>query len=210
MGTEVKKVKVVGNKTTEVIIGSAASKLQIASKALSDAVKEAQSINTLVEEGTLKVVNIESEISELKTKFNQEKSKLEFDLDLAYKTKETELVSSFLSRQGLVSIKSSDLQAIKVELDSKTKEFDTKVNAEIGKTRAILVKDHENDTKILKLEHQNKESANTARITQLEEQNKFLLEQVESWKKSLDSERTAGIERSKANAIGTLNLGTNK
>ena len=59
-----------------------------------------------------------------------------------------------------------------------------------------------------KLEFEKKEADNKAAITQLTDKVKFLEEQVGYWKEALEEERKAGVERSKASSIGTLNVGT--
>lgn len=205
-----KKSIVVGNKTTETIIGTAATKLAQATKSILEAVTAADGINKLIEEGTLKVVNLESQIEELKITLAQEKKNSAIDLELAFKAKEDEMVNKYLESRKMAIIESSVLAKTISEHNSLKSEFDQKVFVEVAKSNAILRKDHENSLQILNLQHQNKEAANNAEITQLKAQNAFLTEQVNSWKAALEAERAASVERSKASSIQTLNVGTTK
>jgi hypothetical protein len=209
---EVKKAKktVVGNKTTEIIIGTAATKLAQATKSINEALQAAAGITNLIDEGTLKVVNLQSEIEELKVTLAQEKKNAAIDLELAFKAKEDEMVNKYLATRNLAIVESSVLQKTISDYNTLKADFDKNVSSEVAKAIAIVRKDHQNDLTVLNLQHQNKEAANNAEITQLKAQNAFLAEQVASWKAALDAERLASVERSKASAVGTLNVGTNK
>lgn len=197
-----KKPAVVGNRTTEIIIGTAATKLGQATKNITEALQAA--------DGTLKVVNLESQIEELKITLAQEKKNSAIDLELAFKAKEDEMVNKYLENRKLAVIESSVLAKTIQEHNTLKTEFNQSVVTEVNKATAVLRKDHQNDITVLNLQHQNKEAGNNAEITQLKAQNAFLVEQVNSWKIALEAERAASVERSKSSSIGTLNVGTNK
>lgn len=202
--------KLKGNKTTETIIGTAANKLAQGLKGLDDTVKAAKEIENIIEEGTLKVTNLEDQIVEVKLKLEQDKKNAKFDLDLAFKQDQEEQATKYLNSRGLITKTQEEWDKVINDYNNLKTDFDVKVGSEVGKARGMSDSKHSSEIQILNLEHRNKETENTAIINQLREQNKFLTEQVASWKSALESERTAGIERAKASSIGTLNVGTNK
>lgn len=209
--TEVKKkVAIVGNKTTELIIGNAAMKLSQATKSIEDALKTVTNINSIVEEGTLKVTNLETQIADLELKFKQDKSTKAFELDLEFKKNQEKYVVDYLANKRMLAVSQEEVDKTNQELTKLRGDFSKEVATEVHKATGSMASKHSSEIQILGLEHRNKEAENIATIKQLQEQNKFLTEQVVSWKTALDSERTAGVERAKAASIGTMNVGTSK
>jgi len=205
-----KTPKAKGNKTTEAIIGSAALKLGSAVKSLTDAFKAAEGLEQLVEEGTLKVTNLESNIAELQNKLKQDKANASFELELAYKTDEKAFADKYLVDNGLKAVAESEWNNLNSQLKNVQETFDKRVSEETHKAIGAITKDHKNEMTIKEMEYRNKEAENLAAINQLKDKVAFLEDQVESWKAALDAERQAGVERAKASAIGTLNVGASK
>lgn len=201
-----KSKKVVGNKSTEVIIGAAAGKLNGALQSILGAVKEAEKIGTLIEEGTLKVANLEVQVAEVGQDLANKKAQATLELKLAFEGDKQTFVNGYLQEKSLIAVPASELAA----QQQKIAEVDAAITREVGK--AVGIANSANQSKIRELELTQKatEAENSARIKQQEEQIVFLKSQVEMWKGALDSERNAGVERAKAGAIGSVNVTSSK
>lgn len=201
-----KKPSVVGNKTTESIIGAGASKLLNAVSSLQDVVKTLSNIDTIVEENTLKVVGLETTLAELEQQKKNTIAQNRIEIAQQFASDEQAFISDYLKNAGLVTIRPSEVDALKTEL-ANTKsgiedQVKREVNAQVGAIRAQFT----NEAKMAALEHTTKEAQNLAKISQLEDRAAFLEEQVTSWKGALEAERTAGVERAKASSVGSINV----
>jgi hypothetical protein len=96
---------------------------------------------------------------------------------------------------------------MKNDLEEATTKMDANIQKAVNAATGAMQKEHNNATALAKMEFEKKEAENTAKITQLTEQVKFLQEQVGYWKKALEDEREAGVKRAQASSIGTLNVG---
>lgn len=200
--------KITGNKNTELVIGAAAQKLETAVKAIADAANTASKLQDTVQTATLQVVNLEDRIGGLEQEYKNKEAQAKISLQQAFDSNREGFVKSFLSEKGLTSLPGSELTELQAKLEKATKDVSQTVAAAVGAATGAMKITHENELKIKDLTNQTTAAENTARIKQLEEQNKFLTEQVQSWKDSLTAERAAGIERAKSGAINTLNVGT--
>lgn len=198
-----------GNKNTEVIVGSAAIKLEAAVKSLLGAVQEVSSLDDKAAECTLKVSDLQDQIGGLQNQLANQKAQNEFELDLQYKADKRLFSEIWLNENNMTSIPSSDLQDLKNRLSKATMEVSQAVNSAVGAATTNLNNKHESELKMKDLEYKTSEATNLATISQLKAEVAIWKEQATSWQKALDSERSAGVERSKAGAIGTLNLGGN-
>jgi hypothetical protein len=209
---QVKKAPVAkkGSQKTEIIIGAGASKLTSAVTALLGVVSKIEELPATAQQMTLEVVNLEDKIVSLKTQFENEQAQQKIDLKLAYDTDRQTYVDKFLNEKGLTTIESTELNNLKQKAYRTEDDLQQTIRTEKAKAEAIAKADAQNQIKIAGLEFDKREADNTAKINQLQAQNQFLQEQVAMWKSALDSERQAGIERAKASAIGTLNVGANQ
>lgn len=203
----VKKAASKGSKNTEIIVGQAAMKLTAATKALQEAVAASNNLEETIAQNVLKASTVEDQISDLKQTYAQQKAEMEFQLSLDYKTNKKAFADAFLNENGLTAVPTGDFNNLKEELEVTKKDFVAKVNSEVGKVKGMLENDYVQKTKIAQLEFDSKQAETSARLSQKEDTIKFLNEQVAMWKGALDAERAAGVERSKAGAIGSINLG---
>jgi len=196
-----------GNKTTEIIIGSAASRMEAAVKALLQVAPEVEKLKTTLNSGTLEVVNLEDKIGALKQDLTNKVAQNKIELQQAYDADQKAFVDNYLQRNKLVAILETKMDELHDSLDEATTKMSENISKAVNAATSAMKKDHDNADALAKMTFEKKEAENTAKITQLESQVKFLTEQVGYWKKALEDERVAGVERAKAASIGTLNVG---
>lgn len=198
-----------GNKNTEIILGSAAIKLEAAVKSILGAAQEVSSLDSRAAECTLKVSDLEDQIGGLQSELSNQKAQNKFELDLQFKADKKSFAEMWLLENNMTYLPSNDLQDLKNKLAKATSEVSQTVNAAVGAATSSLNTKHEAELKMKGLEYQTSEATNLATISQLKAEVEIWKGQAASWQKALDAERTAGVERSKSGAIGTLNLGGN-
>jgi len=201
------KSKSVGNKTTEIVIGAAYLKLQAASKSLQEGVKQSEELVKIVEENTLKVTNLEDKIGALTTEYEEKRKKITFDLDLDYRSDKEKFVRNYVTENSLVLVKKEEYEDLNKKISDLSQGSQKAVNEALSSQKSQLEKDHKAEISILNSSFSAKEAENKATIESLKNQLAAALQSVEDWKKALDQERLAGIERAKASSIGTLNVG---
>lgn len=197
-----------GTKATEVVVGTAAVKLNQAVKNLQEAMASAGNLEETITGHVLKAEELEGRISDLQNTYENNKKQMAFDMDLEYKSNQKAFAEKYLSTTGLTAVPTEDWQGVNAELNNIKTEFNNKVNSEVGKVRGQLENSFKQDKQILELNFQAKEADNNAKITQKDQQIAFLTDQVNNWKSALDAERQAGIQRAQASSIGTLNVGS--
>ncbi len=208
--SEVKKApakKGVGNKTTEIIVGAAASKLEYAVKGIQSAVIEVANLENKVGDYTLKIVNLEDQIGGLKQDLDNQKAQNKLELEISFKSDRASFVDIWLQENKFVTISQVELDKMKTDLNNATQNLKANIQEAVSAATSSMKSTHENEKKVLDLEYKTKEANNLAKIEQLESKVTFLSEQCEMWKDALEAERRAGIERSKYGAINTLNVG---
>lgn len=201
------KAPVKGNKTTEIVLGSAAMKLSSAVTAVLAAVEVVKGLDEKAQDSTLLVTNLEDKIGGLEQDYKNKVAQSKIELQQAYESDKESFVDLYLKQKNLQTINSTELE----ELNNKVTKFDQiladTVSKEVGKAVGIEKSNSASALKVATLEFTAKEAQNTAEITQLKNQVTFMTEQVTMWKTALEDERKAGVERAKAGSIGTLNVG---
>lgn len=198
-----------GNKTTEIILGSAALKLEAAVKAISGAVEEVAKLDQKAGECTLTVSNLEDKIGGLKQDLANQQAQNKLELELQYKADQRSFAETWLSANNYAYLPSSELQDLKTKLVRATTEVDQTVAKAVASATGAMTTRFESEQKIKEMEYKTSEATNLATIQQLRSEVAVWKNQAEQWQKALDAERQAGVERQKASAIGTLNLGGN-
>lgn len=201
-----KKVAVVGNKQTELIIGAGALKLESAIKSLSEVVKMVENFDQIISDKTLKVETLDNNIAELETKFKQEKATKEFNLKLDFEASKDKYTNDYLASKGMVSIPNSEYGDLKSKAIRNEEDIKKEISSEVHKAVGSLTKEHNNTLQIKELEYKNREADNIAQLKQQGETITLLKSQITELIKQLDAERSAGIERSKSTAVGTINV----
>lgn len=196
-----------GNKTTEIVIGAGAAKLESAIKTLLQVAPEIEKLSKITQEGTLEVVNLEDKIGGLKQDLTNKTAQNKIELQQAYDADQALFAEKYLQANNLTAIKGEELSELQDKLMDATDNLETNVAKAVNGATSAMKKEHENAVAIAKLEFEKKEAENNANLKQMGEQVKFLTEQVGYWKKALEDERTASVERAKAASIGTLNVG---
>lgn len=195
-----------GTSTTEAIIGTAANKMQSATKALVEAYEIASKMGPVIEENTLKVLDLETKIAELKVQYQQLRAQHQFDLDLEFKKDEKTYVDGYLNENGLVSIPGDELNDLKAQIEKLRTDYDADLKKAIASATAAVQKDYENRIAIKNAESKAAEAETNATIKQQSLHITELNKQVDMWREQLDQERKASTERAKAASIGTLNV----
>lgn len=195
-----------GNKTTELIVGTAALKMQTASKNLNDAMVHAMKMTEVLETTTLKVSDMEQKIEDLAVEYGKRKSQAEFDLELEFKTNEKRFAENYLTSNNLLAVSNEEYNGLRDKYTILQQEFEQKLNAEINKSKGILENNYNNATKLKEAEFTAKEAQNAARITSLESQLTAAISQADQWRTALDDERKAGVQRAQASAVGNINV----
>ena len=200
--------KKVGNKTTEIIVGSAAMSLSSAVKNVMAAVEQVKTLENTSQTMTLKVSDLEDKIGGLEQDLKNKTEQNKIEIKNQFEADKKSFVDTYLTEKKMSCIDTAELTTLRTSL---SKAEDNK-NAEIQKAVAFAVgaakKDSDNAAKVATLEHEKKEAANAAEISQLKAQNKFLEDQVSHWKTMLEKQMTQETERAKHGAINTLNVGS--
>jgi hypothetical protein len=131
------KTKAKGTKVTESIIGASAVKLQAAVKNIAEAATQATKLESILTDYTVKVTDYEDKITNLSTEYTQKKSEQDFKLQLEFKTDREKFAKTWMDENGLVSIHASELQELRESHDTLRRDFDSKVQAEVGKATGI-------------------------------------------------------------------------
>lgn len=196
-----------GNKTTEVIIGAASSRMEAAVKSLLAVAPEVEKLQKTISQSTLEVVNLEDTIGALKQDLVNKTSQNKIELEQAYNADQKSFADKYLNQNRLVAVAENDLTGLRNDLEEALNKRDEAVSKAVNAATSSMKKDHDAADALAKMTFEKKEAENAAKITQLEAQVKFLGEQVGYWKLALEAEQKAGIERAKAASIGTLNVG---
>lgn len=192
---------------TELVLGAAAIKMNNALVQIKAALSQFEALNTQSEELTAKIAAQEVKLTELETKLSERKRSGEVEIDLELRTFGLSSAEAIITEAGKVSVNREKYEATLSELEALQRDFRTKLEAEKNAAISTIRKEYENATKLAEAEFKAKEATTTAKLAQNEAQITFLTEQVESWKSQLNAERSASVERSKANAIGSISVG---
>lgn len=198
---------VTGTKTTEVILGTAASRLETGLKALSGVAEEVFKLDKKIEEYTLLISDLETKISSKELELKNSIAQNKIELQQAYDGDRESFVKVWLVARGFEIIAPSELAQLKADLAASKADLDAQIKREVAIVTNTLNRNHESSKKEYELEFKAKEATTVAALAQKDEKIKFLEEQVAAWKKALDDEREAGVKRAQAGAIQNLNLG---
>lgn len=197
-----------GNKTTELVVGAAASRIENAVKALLSVSPEIGKLTVIAQESTLKVADLEDKIGGLKQDYENKSAQAKIELQQAYDSNREAFAQKWLAEKGLISIARLDLASLEGDLADATQKVDEKVAKAVGAATSSMKKDHEQALAISKLEMEKLQASNAAEIVQLKNQNTFLVDQVNHWKTMLETQQKNETERAKYGQIGTMNVGT--
>jgi hypothetical protein len=195
-----------GTIETETIIGSAASKMQQSLKAYEQAQQQLAKLPELVEEYTLKITQAESKLNDLKVAYNERTRQFNVELDLHKRQSIEAVVDEYLQNEDKVAVKRTEYEKLVADLTAAVNNQESVVKAEVAKANAIADNRNKSQMEIREAQYSQKEAENKAQINSMTAQLAALRSENESWKRQLDDERKASVERAKASAIGSVNL----
>lgn len=196
--------------TTEVVLGTAVNNLRKASTELTSAVEVVNKLADTAENLSGQIAEREGKIKELDTEFAERKRQAQVTLELDIKSMEQTAVDSILNRQGKISVLKAEYDGTITALNTLKSEMQKEIAKETAIVTNRLTKEFETEKKLAQSQFDGQQAQTKAELSQKEQQIAFLSEQVNMWKKALDDERQAGVERAKAGAIGSINLGGNQ
>jgi hypothetical protein len=192
--------------STETFVGSAAQSLK---KSLAEYVNATAAIDKMADradELSTIVASKEAAIEELDVKYQEKERQLALDLDLRMKERTELVVNRYLNEQSKTAISTSELSALKQELETTKTNFNKDVQSAVAAATSNIKGTYESDKRLLEAEHRAAQAKNEAQIETLEGKVVFLEDQVEMWKSQLNSERQASIERSRNAQQPTINV----
>ena len=212
-GTDVKSPatkKVVGNKQTESIIGSAARSLSQSLDKLHEVTKALSNIDDVVNDKVLRIGTLEDTLEELQVKVRQKTEQNRIELQNQYDADAAAFTARFLTSKNLTAVDTAEYTKLNTQLQEAVLTKDRAVEEAVASAVKTEQEKARTAESLLNAEHARKEADNKAQITQLLSQVDFLTKQVDLWKTALDSERAASIERAKASSVGSINVTPSK
>lgn len=194
-----------GTQKTELIIGTAASKLSAAVKGIQEASQTAVQLEQTLTDYNLKVTDLEGKITGLEQEYQNKKAQQEFQLDLDFKTSQRQFAEKFLQENGYVAVVVEDNTKLKEEYETLKANFEAEVNKKVGAATNSIQSNVDNKIKLLEAEYRAKEASNIAEIANLKSQLAFANQMAEKWETQLKEERQASVERSKSQSA-TVNV----
>lgn len=198
-----KTAKPVGNKSTEMILGSASQKLNTGLKSLQEVVGQLASMDALIEEKTLKLSNMDNEIADLNVRKQQEIENDKFEIELAYKQNSRDFVNQFLTANQLELISRDELSDLKRAIA----ERDQTIKAEVAKEVAIRTKQMEADFKIKELQLENTQATVKADLDQKNQQIRYLEDNIKRLSDEITAQRELTKNIAEAGKVGSINVG---
>lgn len=194
--------------STELVMGKAAQDLH---KAVAEALKATEGLNTLVEESenlSLKIANQESRIDELEVAYTEKERQMVLDLELKMKGRTEETVQAYLSSNRQRSISVEEFNQMELKIKEADATLTKTVATEVAKVRNEESSRFNNELKLKEAQFAANEAKNNASISVLESKVEFLEAQNKQLLDQINAERQASIERARAGSIGTLNVGS--
>lgn len=195
-----------GTPKTEAIIGTGINKLNAAGKSLADAISTLNTMPKMAEDLSAEIAAKYDKIAALDVEYAEKLRQHEVDLKLQTQASEENFVTAYLTAKGHTSVEKNALAALESGISRLEQEHDANIKKEVAIATNSVKREYESQINLLKAEQKTQEAEKTAQIKQLNDQVVFLTSQVNEWKKQLDDERKASIERSKAGSIGAINV----
>lgn len=180
--------KAVGNKTTEVIIGTASTKLIAAVAGLGAAVEAANKLPEVIQDYTLRVTDLEDKIGGLDQEFKNKVAQNQIEIKQAFERDRETFVSGWLQSKGLTTISATEVSELRDAVENATTNQETAVKNAEARAIGIEKSNSANALKIANLEHEKKEADNLATIKQQQQQITFLETQMKNLQTLLDSQ----------------------
>lgn len=152
----------------------------------------------------------EAELTELDVKLNETKRQKEVELNLALKENALNKVNEVLQAQGRTSIPLEELTRLKADYAALSKEFDTKLNAEMGKVNGMATAKIATALKEKDLEQAAKSAQTEAKLTSLQDQLAAATNQINDYKAQIAADREARIKEAQARGNPVVTVASGK
>lgn len=203
--------KAKGTAKTEIVIGTAATKLAAAVKSIQEAAQIPAQLEQSLTDYNLKVTDLETKITNLDQEYQNKKAQHEIDLGLAYKAAQKQFTTDFLNNNGLIAVVVEEDKKVREELAALKANFAQEVNNKVAAATSSIKGSYDNQVKISESEYKAKEAGNLAKIENLTAQLQFANEMANKWEKQLNDERDASVKRASAGAVQqTITTGNGK
>jgi len=189
-----------GNATSKVTTVAQASTVKInkATDALAKIVAELQGTNDSYEEIVTNIELKEAELQRLGQEFSEKEREMEADLKLKAKESASNLVSEILRAESKVSIGSSELTALKTELETIKSNFDKNVKSESEKLVAIITARHSGELKAKDLEFAAASATMKAELSTATDKIASYTNQINDYKAQITADREARVQEAQA------------
>ncbi len=197
-----------GTVHSEMVLGAAALMIKKSVDSLHAAVDTVSKLSEQAENYQGLIAQKEDRVKELDVEFAEKKRQKDVELQISVRADEDKMVTDILVKHNKVAVDATELTELKASVEKNEKEISDDKAKAIAMATSAMSKDHKNEIALKDSEFKATQAQSVARIESLTSEVTFLRGEVASWKGALDAERSASVERSKANAIGSLNVGT--
>lgn len=198
-----------GTAKTETIIGTAATKLNVALKSVIEATAKMAQLTEVSDTLTSQIADKEGKLAALDVQFAEKQRAFEVQLKLDMQDNTASVVTTYLASTGKVAVDKGTYDELQAEMKLLLADNKSEIDKAVAVATNSMKSRHESDMALKEAQFKMQEASNTAKIQSLQEQIVALTKDRDMWKASLDAEREAGIKRAQAGAIGSVNVGTN-
>lgn len=192
--------------STEAVVGNAALQVARSLSALKDATATFEKIAETIEEKQYIVADLEEKIKGLETTFAESARAGKIKVDLDMQAYQLEAAKTVATANGMSLVKTNDYTQLQNDYTTLKNDFAKKVATEVNAATHSIANDYNNKAALKDAEFKATAAKMQAELDTAKAQVAFLTDQVSMWKGQLESERTASVERSKASAIGSVNV----
>lgn len=152
----------------------------------------------------------EAELTELDVKLNETKRQKEVALEIALRENALAKVNEVLQAQGRTSIPLEELTKLKTDYTTLSKDFETKLNAEVGKVNGMATAKIATALKEKDLEQAAKSAQTEAKLTSLQDQLAAATNQINDYKAQIAADREARIKEAQARGNPVVTVASGK
>lgn len=193
---------------TDAVISSAAAALVKATANLQEAFKSLDGLNETAETLTRDIAAKKAEVAGLDEQYQIKARQAEVDFNLKLQETKDKTVTEYLKSVGKEAVESAAYKALQTDLAKSISERDAEIKKAVAIENSRLTRDFTSEKALLQSQFETSTVKQVAQIESLQKENASLTAQVTQLFKQIDAERAAGIERAKASAIGSVNVGT--
>lgn len=200
------KKRVVGNITTEILVGSAATRLESAAKSILNAMDSISDMEKKCEELSLMILNKESQVSELDNIYKQKEETKKYELDLLSKQYPEQLLNEYLNKTDQVVVSKRNLTELKaISLD-----FDNRLRKEIQDVNEHLENKFKNELQTANLVSEKETAELKAKLQQKDSEITMYSNTIKRLEQEVREARELTKAVAEAGKIGSINLPSGK